>query len=405
MTYNHTGLRMDYSRKLLLITAILVAGLLAALAMVRPTFAATLDVNCADLPTAISSASAGDTLNVTGDCTLTTSTIVDKQLNIQTTSSTISTNGSAQIFVFTADGSTFSGFNVIKTDKVSQNIIGIQGDNVSILNNDFSGQYTVAANDHTSRALEVSTTTGLNISGNTFNNLRQPAYVNDFTTGVINNNYVNETRGFVVLANTDISFNGNTWGNNALDIALIAPGTVPNNYTCAEVDQISIDNNNADVQNQAQVTPCATRPTGLTWTNPNVTCGGTTTSSTITADWADSANAVAYEYWVTTPGAHNESNPWTTIVASSQNPGTFNEGEGVYTYKVRAQNAAGEWSAYSSTCTINYDAPALPALTYPSNKDACKNGKYATFTGKTFKNQGECVSWVAANENASFKRQ
>ena len=47
-------------------------------------------------------------------------------------------------------------------------------------------------------------------------------------------------------------------GTNAVDIAFI-PGT-PNNYSCTEVKQIRIANNNANVQNQAQVTPCATYP-------------------------------------------------------------------------------------------------------------------------------------------------
>ena len=62
---------------------------------------------------------------------------------------------------------------------MNQNLINIQGANTTISSNIFSGQYTLATNDHTSRALEVSTTSGLNISGNQFNNLRQPAYIND----------------------------------------------------------------------------------------------------------------------------------------------------------------------------------------------------------------------------------
>ena len=268
-----------------------VSAFVLSLAFVGSANAATTTVACADLPTAIAAATAGDTLNVTGNCTLTTNTVVDKQLTINgVDGATISTNGTAQILTLTADGTTIQNLNFVKTDKTGvQNIIGIQGDNVSILNNNFTGQY-VLGDPEVSRALEVSTVSNVTINDNTFNNFRQPAYINDFATGTINDNYVNETRGFVIVANTDFTFSGNSWGTNALDIAFI-PGA-PNNYDCERVRQIVRDNNNANVQNQAQVTPCPT---------------------------------------------------------------------------------------------------------YPTTKDSCKNNGYKTFTGMTFKNQGECVSYVASN--------
>lgn len=261
-----------------------------SVAVVGSANAATTSVACADLPTAIASATAGDTLNVTGNCTLTTNTVVDKQLTINGVSgATVSTSGTAQILTLTADGTTIQNLNFVKTDKTGvQNIIGIQGDDVSILNNTFTGQY-VQGDPDVSRALEVSTVNNVTINGNTFNNLRQPAYINDFANGTINDNYVNQTRGFVLVANTDFTFSGNSWGTNALDIAFI-PGT-PNNYSCEEVRLISLNNNNAKVQNQAQVTPCPT---------------------------------------------------------------------------------------------------------YPITKDSCKDNGYKTFTAVTFKNQGECVSYVAS---------
>jgi len=37
----------------------------------------------------------------------------------------------------------------------------------------------------------------------------------------------------------------------------------------------------------------------------------------------------------------------------------------------------------------------VPAVNAPSSKDACKNGGWKTFTEPKFKNQGDCVSWVA----------
>jgi hypothetical protein len=42
-----------------------------------------------------------------------------------------------------------------------------------------------------------------------------------------------------------------------------------------------------------------------------------------------------------------------------------------------------------------------PIVVAPTTKDDCKNSGYATFG---FKNQGQCVSSVVANEKASFKR-
>jgi hypothetical protein len=32
----------------------------------------------------------------------------------------------------------------------------------------------------------------------------------------------------------------------------------------------------------------------------------------------------------------------------------------------------------------------------PTSKDACKNGGWKTFNNPTFKNQGQCVSYVAS---------
>ncbi|MBC7746458.1 hypothetical protein H7Y40_00560 [Pedobacter sp.] len=274
------------------------AGLVSALAMtfmVSPLVnAATTSVQCSDLPTAVTTAAAGDTLNVTGSCTLTGSILVNKQLTINgVNEATISTSGSSQLFTITSAGTAIQNLNFVKTDKADQNIIGVQANNVSISDNTFKGMYLLSENDHVSRALVVSPgVTSVNISRNTFNNLRQPAYINDLVTGTVSDNYVNQTRGFVVVANSNVTFTGNSWGTNALDIAII-PG-VPNNYTCEVVRQIVRDNHNANVQNQAQV-------------------------------------------------------------------------------------------------------PSCPAPTYPQSKDACKNDGYKAFTGVSFKNQGQCVSYVASN--------
>jgi hypothetical protein len=63
----------------------------------------------------------------------------------------------------------------------------------------------------------------------------------------------------------------------------------------------------------------------------------------------------------------------------SGNPGVRSNGDALYV------------SIGGNTTTYNFDAPVGP----PISKDDCKNGGWATFdTPRTFKNQGDCVSYV-----------
>ena len=233
-----------------------------SLAFTNNAGAATVDVTCENLPAAIVGASAGDTINVTGDCTLLTNTVINKQLTINGVDTPkIATSGTTQIFTITAPGANtvIRGFTFDKTDTTGpQNIIGVQANNVTLTNNTYLGKYITGAPE-VSRAIEVSgAVTGLTIANSSFKNLRQPAYINDNATGTIQKNYVDISRGFVLVANTDFKFTENSWGNNFLDIAII-PGA-PNNYSCEDVLQIRRDNNNAKVQNQAQTPACPTYP-------------------------------------------------------------------------------------------------------------------------------------------------
>ncbi len=101
-------------------------------------------------------------------------------------------------------------------------------------------------------------------------------------------------------------------------------------------------------------------PANLRWKNPTKTCGGYTNSYTITADWDDVTDAVKYEYMVDTPNITG----WTTTTTQSELNGAFNQGEGTYTYSVRAQDSNGDWSEWSSECSITYDttAPSQPQI-------------------------------------------
>jgi nitrous oxidase accessory protein NosD len=235
-------------------------GLAVAVAVPALAFAATVPVNCADLATAVDSASAGDVLQVSGNCTITSTINVDEDITIQGVGgATISTSGSSYLFLVTGDGATIEDLNIVKTDTTNQNIIGVQADDVTISGNTFSGQYDLGEGE-VSRAIEVSGVENVTITDNNITHLRQPAYINT-ATGTVSDNYVSDTRGFVVVANSEIEFTGNTFGNNAFDIVFIDddanPATpIENNYPCEVVQQIVKNNDNAVVQNQVETNTC-----------------------------------------------------------------------------------------------------------------------------------------------------
>ena len=173
------------------------------------------------------------------------------------------------------------------------------------------------------------------------------------------------------------------------------------------VDAVNFNGTVYDFETAApRDTAAPTVPTNLRWTNPAVACGGTTTRATIRANWDASSDNIAvasYEYSVKTPLRTSWDAAWTTNVGSTTSlAGVFNEGEGTYTFRVRVFDAAGNTSPWSIDCAITYDATPTAV-----SKDSCKNnGWKSLFTSdnKEFKNQGACVSYVQANENASFKR-
>lgn len=113
-------------------------------------------------------------------------------------------------------------------------------------------------------------------------------------------------------------------------------------------------------------------PTNLKWSNPDVSCGGYTNSYTITPNWDDSFDSsgiTKYQYEATffkTGG----NLVWPTFVYSSSYSGVFNQGEGVYSFRVRAYDADNNISPWSSDCSITYDK-TLPSsiIVKPFNSD------------------------------------
>jgi Bacterial Ig domain/Putative peptidoglycan binding domain len=102
-------------------------------------------------------------------------------------------------------------------------------------------------------------------------------------------------------------------------------------------------------------------PTNLSFADPDaVACGSTTDLPNGTSLWdasTDDTGVTGYDYWVITPGSNNASNPFITQTTTNSQGGNFNQGDGVYTFKVDAFDAAGNHSAYSDTCSITYDGP------------------------------------------------
>ena len=69
------------------------------------------------------------------------------------------------------------------------------------------------------------------------------------------NNTVIGTRGFVVTANATAELSGNTFENNAVDIAIIPNNQDTNNYEGKTV-ALSAANNNCYVENQPEGVYC-----------------------------------------------------------------------------------------------------------------------------------------------------
>ncbi len=157
------------------------------------------------------------------------------------------------------------------------------------------------------------------------------------------------------------------------------------------VDAFTFDETTYDFE-ESVTAPLAPAPTVLGWTSPTTACGGSTTNTTITANWEDVEEADSYIYTVTTPGTHNETNPYTEPVSVSEFAGSFNEGYGVYTYSVQSVNKDGVVSSPSAKCSITFQPQAAV------NKDQCKNEGWRMFAAN-YKNQGQCVSSVVSNRS------
>lgn len=220
---------------------------------------------------AVSLATAGGTVNVAAGTYTPAGTIVINKTDVKllgagAANTFVKTSGTAYLFQVSASGFTLEGFDIEKTDKTGvQNIVTIQGNNATIKNNTFHGQYVLGDGD-VSRALEVSGGISVTVEGNTIYALRQPAYINT-ASGLIKNNLVYGTRGWVVDGGNPV-FEGNTWGTgNAIDIAILSG--VPANYP--DIVAMSEANNDAVIEDQ-RPTP---RVLSVVYVDDSAAAGGT----------------------------------------------------------------------------------------------------------------------------------
>ncbi|HEX3095562.1 MAG TPA: hypothetical protein VHQ20_00395 [Patescibacteria group bacterium] len=131
----------------------------------------------------------------------------------------------------------------------------------------------------------------------------------------------------------------------------------------------------------------------------------TTTAAQQLIDWTDvvddSSNPVVYYYESSLSSATNPDGSFVSPVyqsgalSTSQIP-TPGTPEGVYYWHVRAVDAVGNSSAWTSAWKITVsNAPPPPPVA--TNMNQCKNGGWAIYVranGTPFKNQGDCVSYT-----------
>lgn len=138
------------------------------------------------------------------------------------------------------------------------------------------------------------------------------------------------------------------------------------------VDGVNFNGTTFDFQKVAPDTQAPSVPTKLRWQNPNVACNGYTNSYNIKAAWdaaTDNTGVAGYEYSVMTPQRTTWGAAWTTNVGTATTyGGAFTEGTGTYTFRVRAYDAAGNYSDWSSPCAVTYDTTAPDVtITSPTN--------------------------------------
>jgi len=174
-------------------------------------------------------------------------------------------------------------------------------------------------------------------------------------------------------------------------------GTLNEGIHYIKIKAKDAENNYSDWSNICEITADWTAP-DVEITNPG---DGSTVSGTV--DIRGSVEDVnPHHYWfviqnsegttVAGPGVVNETNSFTDISLLNWDTALVPDGE--YVIKLEARDAADNKDNSSS------DWHTVIVNNTPDNKDQCKNDGWRAFYSPTFKNQGDCVSFVQSNPNA-----
>lgn len=205
-----------------------------------------------ELKAAVSSAEAEDVIAVAGNITVTEEVKLDKAVTLKGIyGNKLTVSGNISVFDMTSGGAAIDGLTIEKTDKTSVDGLVRMGNGAVMTNCTITGRYELGDNEVV-RGFSHIAGSSITVTDNTFVSLRQPGYVEG--AGVISGNYVDITRGFVVTENTTAEIVDNSFGENAVDIAIVENNT-ENNFT-GRTARISADNNNCYVENQPDDETC-----------------------------------------------------------------------------------------------------------------------------------------------------
>lgn len=186
----------------------------------------------------------------------------NKAITIKTNVSgvTIETN-TVRTLIHLGGGATLDGVSIEKTTKddnpttdgqVNTNLITLASGS-TVKHCTFRGQYGKGDNEVVRAMATYSGATGYVIDDNKIYALRQPCYLEG--TGTVSNNHAEGTRGWVVCDEFGVTFTGNSFKDNAVDIALTinknSPGRVANKYD--DILDISDKNGDAYVEDQREL--------------------------------------------------------------------------------------------------------------------------------------------------------
>lgn len=206
------------------------------------------------LEAAITGAAEGDVIEIAnGEYTFGETVSLNKRVTLRGEAgyTVFKTDDPTALFDVTAEDVVIEGIDFVKTDKTVESsfaMLSMRANGFTVKNCTFTAQYAAGDNEVTRAIVPNAGVTGYLIEGNTFRNIRQPAYLEG--AGTVRNNHTEGTRGFVVCCNHEVTFEGNTFASNAVDIAIIANGSVENKYDEADTVNLSAENHGALVDNQ-----------------------------------------------------------------------------------------------------------------------------------------------------------